>query len=187
MLGDMAKFAPHVIARAANKTMTGIRTDTTNEIAKEITTKKKTIRDTITVLKMSPKTLTGFVRSKGRPLNLIHFKARETKKGVTLQVYKKDPRKLIEHAFVIKGLSGEKKVYWRKKGEWEHTGRGKKPGVKYGALPFHYRFPVQLLSGPRIPDVMAKERILKSILSKADERIEKNLDHEVTRELKKHA
>lgn len=165
-----------VTARAVNKTLAGVRTDSVNEISKVITANKKIIRKAFSIYRASPRKLTARVESRGEPLGLIHFRARQTKKGVTAQVLKKKPRKLYKGAFIAT-IKNAENVFWRK--YHEAPSRPPRPGVKYRRLPKKYRLPIQRLTGPRIPDIMGKPATLKRIQAKANERLKKNLKHEL--------
>jgi hypothetical protein len=51
--------------------------------------------------------------------------------------------------------------------------------MKYGALPRKYRLPIRVLKGPAIPQVLGDEDIMGPILKKAEERLDKNVRHEL--------
>jgi hypothetical protein len=54
------------------------------------------------------------------------------------------------------------------------------------ALPKMYRFPIKQKYGPRIPDYLGdKGPIMDRVLAKADERMHKNINHELDYELSK--
>jgi hypothetical protein len=117
----------------------------------------------------------GWLESKGEALNLIHYRARQTRTGVTYQVRKSDGRSLLRSAFIAK-LGYSAGVYLRKyKGPKQKI----KPHLKYGALPFEYRFKVRAAKGPAIPQVLGDEDVMGPILKKAEDRLGKNTRHEL--------
>lgn len=176
LLSGIKGGVPRVIARALNKTLTGVRKDAVKEIQKTITPKAKVIRKTFKISKATVFRPTGVILSTGKPLGLIHFKARQTKKGVTLQIKKKEPRKFLKHAFIATMPSGHKGVFWR---EYKGTRGATRKGMAYAAIPRKYRLPIKELYGPRVPDILSNEPVMKPILDKAKRRLRKNFSHEL--------
>lgn len=202
MLGALSKSGDLVIKQAVNQTLTGVRTDVTNEVSKVITPTKTKIRSTITVNKMTAGDGNAFVKCIGGPLNLINFKARQTQKGVTVQVKKSGGRKLVKHAYITTMKNGNKLVMMRKYdgprkslrksgGSWGAAGRSggqsfNKGGYGwYAKLPKKYRFPAKSLMSLSIPDVMGHKPTMNEILRLADIRLKKNLDGRLKYELSK--
>lgn len=187
MLSGVQKSIRPVIQQSVNRTLTGVRTDSTNEVSKVITPTKKIIRKTMTVQKMTAKDGNAIFKCKGKPLNLIYFKARQTKKGVTVQVLKSGSRSLIRHAFktkikndlvAIRQYKGERRK-WVKKGgshKW------------YGILPDKYRFPNQhlkFLTSMAVPDVLGHAPTINEVLRLCDGRLTKNLNARLDYEMSK--
>jgi len=181
-LRKIPKGIERVTVRAVNKTLTGVRTDSVREIQKVITPKASVIRKEISIQKATVARPSGRVESRGKPLGLAHYRARQTKKGVTVQVKKQNRRKLVKGAFMATP-KGAKNVFWR----YYHTGRPKpvRQGFPYGRLPAEYRLPVQRLTGPAIPDVMGDARVFNEIEKKAGLRLKTNFDHELSYMLRK--
>ena len=190
-LAGVKGAAPKVIQMAVNRTMTGVRTDIVNEVSSVITPPKKRIRETIKIEKMTRSRERGVVTCKGEPIELVHFKARETNKGVTVQVLKKSSRSLIKHAFKATMKSGHVGVFWRK--EWGGTRRpwkgkkfpyGKLPGKKGGRLT-KYRGPIEKLFSLSVPQVLGNPPTMDIVLKSAKARLKKNLDQALNYELSK--
>ena len=118
----------------------------------------------------------GKLESKGQALNLIHYRARQTRAGVTFQVRKRDGRSLLRSAFIADLTGGATQVAWRK---YKEPKKKAKPGMKYGALPRKYKLPIDVLKGPAIPQVLGDEDVMGPILNKAEERLDKNARHEL--------
>jgi hypothetical protein len=187
MLSGIPQAIALVTMRAINKTLTGVRTDASAAVRAEITAKKAAIDATFKITPASAVNLSGRIASTGRPLALIDYAARQTKKGVSVQVLKARPRKIIPRTFVatmrVRQLpeSGHEGVYWR---VWHTSGAAaKKPRLQYAALPKQYRLPIKERFGPRIPDIMSNEPVMKTILAKTDERLHGNMMHELNYEL----
>jgi len=182
MLGALSKAGDRVIQQSVNKTLTGVRTDATNEVSKVITPTKTSIRKTMTVYKMIARDGNAFVKCTGGPLNLINFKARQTQKGVTVQVLKSGGRKLIPHAYIATMKNGNKLVMWRKydgpRVKWRKN-------FPYSKLPKKYRLPVKALTSMAIPDVMKHGPTMAEILRLGGIRLKKNLNARLSYELSK--
>lgn len=187
LLSDIKGAVPKVTRMAVNRTLAGVRTDAANEIAKVVTLSKTTIRSAISVKKLGAWNDTqgrmpaAYVRCHGKMLPLIFFKARQTKKGVTVQVKKSEPRSLIKHAFIATVGAGHRGVFWRKK--WGGKRGSVRPGRKfgpgftdYGVLPKAYRLPMTERFSFAVPDVMGHPPTMNIILDLAGIRLKKNLD-----------
>lgn len=183
MLGEIKGLPERVTVRALNKTLNGVKTDASAEIRAVITAKKSAVDETFRIQKASTGNITASISSTGKPLALMDYSARQTNKGVSVQVRKDRSRKIVPGAFISAMKSGHKGVFWR---EW-HGGIKKpvNPKMVYAALPRQYRLKIKELYGPRIPDIMSNEPVMKSILAKAGDRLHNNLAHETDYELSK--
>jgi hypothetical protein len=174
-----------VVSRSLNRTITGVRTDAVREIQMVITPTAKTIRATFTMIKASPRKLTAAVKSSGNALPLIEYRARATKKGVTVQVKKKSKRSLISRAFIATMKSGHKGVFFRDYIFNLYPARKARHGVAYATMPRKYRLPIEELYGPGVPDILSNDSVMKPILKKANERLHKELGNQLNYELSK--
>jgi hypothetical protein len=158
MLGDIGKAAPAVLVRALNKTLTGVKTDASSEIRTIITAKKSAVDETFRIVRASVTQMSGLFESKGKPLPLIDFSARQTAKGVSVQVKKASPRTVVGTTFIRTMKSGHKGVFWR---EWHGATKApKKLKFAYAKLPKSYRLPMQERFGPRVPDILSNEPVM---------------------------
>lgn len=187
MFANVRSATPQVAMRAINKTLTGMRTDAVREIREDVTPKAKTIRKAISLDRPRKTTMTGYFIIRGSPLSLMHYKARQTKKGVTVHVKKKNPRKLLPHAFIAGGRGGAGKHVFQRYyvNPNKYPVKPFRPGFAYGALPKEYRLPVERLTGPSIPAIMAREPVMQAIEQKAHIRLKKNFEHEMSWKLSK--
>lgn len=195
MLKDIKNGSSRVIMRSVNKTLTGVRTDVVNEIRKGVNITAKAIRSTITVDRATLSKMSASLTSKQEyGTSLAAFGARQTTKGVTVQVLKRRGRSLVPHAFILKKRGGNV-VFWRTQKKW--VGKGKRPWVRrgwvsagrsggatqvvpfYGALPDKYRLPIEKLWGPAVPDLMKHAPTMAAIEKKAGMRLDKNFRHEL--------
>lgn len=177
MMRHIPRGLPRATARAVNKTLTGVRTDSVKEIRRVVNLKAKTVRDTMTLKRAIIARPWAKLTSRGKRMGLGRFGARQTKKGVTAQIFKNRPRFLIPRAYMWKGLVLRRTWVGEKRAE--HRGRKFRPGFPYGKLPEKYRLPVYRLRGPSVPFVMGKAQVFSVIRRKALERLNKNFAHEV--------
>jgi hypothetical protein len=183
MLGDLKGAPDAVFRRAVNKTLDGIKTEAVNAIAEEITPTKTAIRKTFTTKKAG---VDAWVRSRGGPLNLINYKARQTKDGVTVQIGKKDKRVLFPSAFISVAKAGgtTKAFFSRLKPPYKTKASPKLPWKRFA--PKHMRLPIRSLSGPAIPDIWKRKPVFDKVQAAGVARLSVNIDREINYELSKH-
>lgn len=167
LLSSVKNGASRAIARAINKTLDGIKTDASVEIRIIVTARKKDVDRTFSLSRATATRPQGSFRSTGRPLPLIAYSVRQTKKGVSIQVRRDRPRKVIPHAFIATMKTGHRGAFWRQKVNGRIVGR----------------LPIEELSGPRVPDILSNEPVMVNVLASARERIDKNMAHEIDYEL----
>jgi hypothetical protein len=204
MLAGLKGAGTKVTVRAVNKTLSGVKTDASAAIRVVVTAQKKAVDETFKISKASEARPSAYIASTGKPLALIDYSARQTQKGVSVQVRKDRPRKVVRSAFIASMKSGHKGVFWR---QWHHSwtmrpnfskadqqiarsgyfwSEKMKRFLPAAMLAKKYRLPIKERFGPRIPDIMSNDPVMKSILAKSDDRLHKNLMHETEYELSKH-
>ena len=203
MLASFKGAANRVTMRSVNKTLTGVKTDSSAAIRAEVTAKKAAVDKTFKISKVTENSWSGYIESTGKPLALIDYSSRQTNNGVSVQVRKDRTRKVVKHSFIASMKSGHKGVFWRRWHEKSTTMKLNKTdkaimrsGFVWSAklnryvpmawLPKQYRLPIEELYGPRVPDIMSNDPVMKSILTKADDRLHKNIVHELDYELSQH-
>lgn len=198
MLGECKTVPEKVISRALNKTLTGIKTDASTEIRAILNAKKADVDATFKVTSASVADMSCKFVSTGRALPLMTFGARQTKKGVSVQVKKTVARSVVAGSFLATMKSGHQGVFWRK---WHEKGVSKsgfesqanrvgyfwsvkaQRFVPMALLPQSFRLPIKELFSSRVPDVLSDPPVINAVLDKANERLLTNLDHEVNYEL----
>lgn len=178
LLAGVKNGASRVIVRSVNKTLTGVRTDTVKEIRRDVNITATAIRKTMGIEKASVSRMSARVTSKQKyGTSLAAFGARQTTKGVTVQVLRRKSRSLIPHAFINKKPGGNV-VFWRK--NKQHVGiRPFRKEFPYARMPRKYRLPIEKLWGPAVPDLMKHGPTFKVIERKAKARLDKNFSHEL--------
>lgn len=197
MLGDCKTAPGKVISRALNKTMTGIKTDAWNEIKQVLNAKQTDVYDTFKVTKASVADMSCKFVSTGKHLPLMTFGARQTTKGVSVQVLKTHPRETIPKTFIATMKSGHKGVFWRKwhqpnlnsgfESQANRAGyfwsRKSQRFVPMALLPDRFRFKISERFSLRVPDLLSGPPVIDAVMTKANERLVTNLDREVNYEL----
>lgn len=167
---------PKAASRALNRTATSVRTQASRSVAKAMGLTIAPVRKKFFIEKAKPSRLTAIVSAVGRPISLIHFAARQVRKGVTAKAWGK--RKLYRGAFIAKAKT-------RSAGEEEFRPTADQVFVREGKM----RLPIKKLWGPGIPQTLAEPEIQteieKQVLTQLPQRIEKEIAFYAARELKR--
>lgn len=152
------------LVRAMNKTARGVRTDISREVRQRVNIKAADVKTGIK-LWLANKNRPGVrITVSGRRRPLIMFGARQTKTGVSVQVYKAEGRKIIPRAFIATGKgSGQQNVFWRAKAGGDKL---------VGRYPIHKKYGLAL---PEAFEWTSRE----TVEAQARERLKKNLTHEI--------
>lgn len=136
-----------------------------DEMAKKAALKKKTIRGETSMYFASLTNLTAKLVIKGKPLPLMEYGARETKKGVTFKIWKDSKRDRYRHAFIAQ-LTGSSA-----KGVYERN---------IGASDYNGRTPLRAKYGPAVPNVYDKT---PGLANKAEELAVNKMLEELDRQI----
>jgi len=185
MFAGIGNSATKVLTRAINKTLTGVRTDMTDEAYQELNTTKTVIRSAVKINRATWSDISGKCFRAGKPLSLSKFTGTAQRaKGVSVKVLRSGNRTILGHAFIATMRSGHVGVFWRKT---DKVGTGTKSLLAdksdYGRLPEHLRLPIKELYGPRVEDILAKAGRWKNVEDKANARLLKNMEQEIAYEL----
>ncbi len=93
------EVVPKAASWALNRTAKKVQTRVIRFISSVAGIKQKLIRSEMFLIKSSWTRLTSMIRTRGKPRNIIHWNARQTKKGVTASPWKN--RRLFKHAFIV--------------------------------------------------------------------------------------
>ena len=164
------------IARAINHTLGVTKTSVNAEIRKVYKIRAKDIRPTLSVKRAYARQLmqTGLLLAKGTRLPLIGFRARQSKRGVSVNVM--GTRALIKSAFIITTKSGQRGVFGRgtyKGGEFAFRNkRLKKSGND---------LPITEMTTLSVPKAMSNSVILRHLSDKIATHFPQRLTHELMR------
>lgn len=148
------------LPRALNKTAVAVRAEAVRVIRRGRQVKAGTIREAIAIRRANKALMVAEVIVSGRPIPLRDFAARQTRRGVTVNVSGR--RKLIPGAFQVMKIGAN--VFIRE---------GKK------------RLPIRKLYGPSLPSVFNADAIQKAVERMALDTLRKRFNEEVRYELSK--
>lgn len=127
-LRDIRNGAPMAVTRAINRSLPTLRTAINRELRKEYNLKAGLVNKAMSIVKAAPRAQRywGEVRIADKPIKLIHYGARQTKKGVTVRIMKSRGRKLYRRAWINRGgfASVKTRTAYRrgKTGRWSRSG-----------------------------------------------------------------
>ncbi len=184
--------------RAINRTMVGVRTDGTKMLKDHYNLTASQIRKSWKINRAAFANPSGVVSTSGTFLRLKHFGAKQTTTGVSVKVFRSQPRQTIKHAFIgkLKSSQRQEQVYRRRWHDENRAGKTKKQASsmarqgmvwserRKGYIPARlmaeeFRRPVRALYGPRIQDHLADPEIYAVLERLASERLDKAMTHEI--------
>lgn len=163
-IGEIPKGAGRrAITRGLNKTAANVRTAASTAIRQRRSLSAKVVRDAMAIRKANQQRLISSIVVTGKPIPLRDYKARATKKGVTVQV-SPGKRKAVSHrgntAFLVSKFSGH--VFAR---------QGKA------------RLPIKKLFGPSLPSTFVQTEVRRAWTAAAQDAMPKRLAEELRYEL----
>lgn len=194
LMGDIKNGVPKVMTRAINKTLTGVESDAVKAIAIDLNLTQARIREDFYVNKATYENVGGSVVAKGRPVNFASFiGTTETVSdfggGLSVKIKKAGSRQKFKHGFLWNRTTksgNEAKTAFERDAPPYHTFRSRfspwkkifpeKPAVKGKRR-------LKTLTGPRIEDEFAKDRVINAVQLEAKARLDQNLEHELEYEL----
>lgn len=92
------RVLPTASARALNLVVSKMRTQMVRRVAEEMGVQQKVVRTRTKVIKATKSRQQALLEFRGKAFNLIEFKARQTKRGVTASPW--GERQIVPHAFI---------------------------------------------------------------------------------------
>jgi len=165
------------LVRALNKTATTAKAEAARQIRDAgYGLKIAAIKDSFSIRRASKASLVAAIRATGRPVPLIKYGARQTKKGVSVNVLQ--GRKLIAGAFIATMPSGHIGVFMRQGGTHKRVVRN--------GLAMWSGLPIKELFGPSVPAAFANKVVMAALKSVIQERFAVVLTQELRYEGLKH-
>ncbi|MFO0386350.1 MAG: phage tail protein [Flavobacteriales bacterium] len=160
------------IARAINHTLGKTKTASSREIRSVYRIKAKDITKSMRITRAYVQRQFGELVASGQPLSAMAFGARQTKKGVSINV--KGQRKLIRGAFLATMKSGKQGVFAR--------GRYGKDGFEFRTKRIRKKgndLPIEELKTIAVPQALAHNAVLNNLGKKMEADYPGRLQHEL--------
>lgn len=169
-------------AAAVRRAGTSARSVLVKKIHAHLNIPQREIRQRLTVRGRPTAHDTRYViEVKRAGIPLIHFAARETRRGVTVKVFRDGPRKLITHGptFIARGAGGGARHVWERETKLPkrltRAGRYAGTGIK--------RRPISILYGPDVLSQFVQEAIQRAGDKRWEERLPIELERATNRAL----
>lgn len=143
---------PVSMSRALNRVTKTVHVQASRDVAKEMGLTVTTIKKALRIKKATPKHLVALIKTSGVPIGLIHFKARQIKKGVTAKAWGK--RRLYKKTFIALAKTRDDNVPDGLRPTKEQV-FVRKRGVGH--------LPIKKLYGPSIPKTLGDEAVMAGI------------------------
>jgi hypothetical protein len=183
MLQGVKGTADVVMKRAIDRTMGTVKT-TVSRVAREtLNIYKRDLDQNIGIRKYDHARNSGAVTIQGASLPVYDFKPQKMLSGVSVQIKKKGPRKVIEGAFISTMKSGHAGVFWREWHKYRVPLKAKQPPWK--KLPRKYRLKIHEIFTTSIPEAVGDLVPMTEILADAEVNLHNNLERELNYELSK--
>lgn len=164
------EVADKAIVRALNRVAEQSRTESGQQIrAAGYDLKAGDIKAAISLRRASAGNVRAVVKASGRPIPLIKYAARQTRKGVTVSV--KNGRRLIPGAFIATMQSGHTGVFIRAGSG--HKKVRQRTGMNWSGLP------IKELFGPSIPSAFINKTVQEALVASVRQRFPERLKHEL--------
>jgi hypothetical protein len=149
-----------VAARALTDTARNGQVQATKQVAPLLGVKSAVVKESFKVVPARPSTLHAALVATGRPIPLIEFRPKDTKRtGVNVRIARKTEN--YRHAFIATMKTGHKAVF-------ERVGRE--------------RGPIRELFGPSVPGMYRRRDVLPVVLLLLRDRLTTNLQRQLDRQ-----
>lgn len=183
-----ATLKTRVVVRSLNKIAAQAKVAAAREIKEAgYNLKAGVIKKDISVIKAKPGSLVAVVRARGRPIGLIHWSARQNRRGVSVRVLGK--RKLIKGAFIATMPTGHTGVFRNLRSEKHKklsymrvefvNGRPRSKGLQRS------QGKIKELFGPSIPKAFANEVVQRELHKLIKAKFPEILRHEARHALRR--
>lgn len=159
-LGGASARIDAATRRAINRTLVTARLQTSKQLRADTPIPATILRDRLVITRATGKSLEGRLTATGRGIPLIHFKARQTARGVSYQV--RGQGRTLASGFIQQTGQGRQVL---------RRARDPATGRLVGRLPAHIRY------GPGVPTLFAD--VLPAIQIEAAQILTKNFRAEV--------
>lgn len=169
ILGNVPKQIPIIATRAINRAAESARTEGSKVVRKTYNIKHGNVLKKIKIKRARPGDLLADVRTSGRPLSVRNFAVEANEPFPTRGKYarvsvKKGSGGIIRKSFIATTRKDQTNEY---KNVFIRVGKG--------------RFPLRSLHGPSVPQMFGRESGIRAMEKRAEEILDKRLEHEIKR------
>ncbi len=162
-----------VIRNSVNEALRFTRVLATRKVREELTLPARDVRAALSARRAYRGGFSAALIVHARRVPLIKYKARMTRRGVTLKVKKRGPRKRIGYAFIATMDSGHTGVFARDLDKPQR--RGAKRTSVQSRKSYRPGLPIKELSGSEVIDVLDDPRVLNDLVSRGGRRLQEEL------------
>ena len=145
-----------VLRRALNHTGDKVHTIVVRKLGEQIGAPQSVIKryGQLRKIRASNASLVYTIRASGGPIPLKHFRAYQTRRGVSAAPWRN--RKVYKSAFIVGSLGGH--AFWR-------TGRK--------------RLPIERIAGPNVPKELVKDQVAAAFEAVTTSQLPRRVEHEI--------
>lgn len=152
-----------ILGRVLNRVVRSVAVAASKSIREELTLPARDVRRALTVRGTRGRLLEARITISGRAVGLVRYRARQVRRGVSVQVKRRGGRKVVRGAFIARMRSGHEGVFRR-----QVEGGKRVP-----------RLPIKELFSTSPAEVIGDRGIEASLSRLAQQRFAKELTHEI--------
>lgn len=178
-------IVPDSVRSSINRALIATRTAASKDIRADYNVAAAEIRATFSLNRASRDRLEGLALSSGFRIPLSRFGARQTRRGVTVNVRKSTGRQRLKRGFFGRGILPSTRLFRRTGGPKVQPQKGSYAGkMKRDGSPL-LREPVEQLWGPSVPQMLQRVGVLDRVMARAEDVYVRTLEHELRRRIEK--
>ena len=192
LLGDLKDKYKSVMTTSINKALTTANTQAAARVGNKVNLKAARIKQDFQIKKANYDDISGKLSALDATKNrvgLIQYGARQTTKGVTVQVLRSSPRALLRHAFIAPGKKSTKEhVFWRENRP-AGTGRwpvGQKARAAWSTVDPRYRKPLSRRVGPSVAYWFSRPDVFDPVAIQAQHVYLINVENKIDEIIRRH-
>ena len=162
--------------RALNRAATKVRSEAVKRVARDMGLKQKDARRSFQIVRATRAKPEAVIIITGKPIGLIKFGARQTRRGVTAKAWGK--RKLYKGAFIAPTSGSGGVQAFKLVGGRRGKPRARKSGPQAGR-PYRPELPINKLFGPSVPQTFADREVLRFVNRVAVITVDKNFQRDM--------
>lgn len=157
------KIIPQSIARALNRAATAGRTQASKSLRADYTAKAAAIKSGLSIRRATKRKAEAVILGFGSPLPLSSFSARQTRRGLSVNVKRSTGRHVIKGGFKGSGSLPSSRFFHRTGEPKRVPSKGRYAGTNTR------REPIAQLFGPSVPQMLKNAGVENAVLERASE------------------